>query len=350
VPALQNKYGKEQKEKGTLFHVPLVPFAERQIISMKYESMKVALLSTQKSKPKPDTNTVLHRMPELMFLLWVTLMLGCAPSTKPSLDIPTTPPQRIISTLPSITEVLFDIGLGNRIVGDSSYTKYPSETLTLEKIGGLYDINREKIVSLKPDLIILSVESESLRQSLPVPVLIVDHRTLEGVLDSYLVIGAIFESEILSATIKKQQELKNKLEKFDIKTKGKKPVRTLICIDRSYGTGQIQNLFVAGADSFLSDAVARAGGENVAASIGLLAPTLSAEGVIHLAPDVIIDIQISGRNETQGLSDWQSLGDKVPAVKNHHILTLTDDFASIPGPRTPMLIEKIVRYFESLEL
>jgi len=277
--------------------------------------------------------------------------LGCAPSpplVSPDV-IPEMPPQRIISSLPSITEVLFDIGLGNRIVGDSSFTKYPPETAQIAKIGGLYDINRERIVSLKPDLVILSVENDSLRQSLYAPVLMVDHRTLSGVLDSYLIIGELFGGETLATARKKRHELLNKLNAFKARTEGKEPIRTLISIDRSYGTGRIQHLFVAGADSFLSEAVAMAGGENVAASTGLLAPMLSAEGVIHLAPEVIIDIQISGIDPARSVSDWQSLGNSVPAVRHRRILTLTDDYASIPGPRTPMLVEKIVRYFESLE-
>jgi len=260
-----------------------------------------------------------------------------------------TPPQRIISTLPSITEVLFDLELGDRIVGVSSFTEYPPEAATIDKIGGLYDINREKIISLKPDLIILSTENAAFRQSLSTPVLIVDHRTLKGVLESYLVIGKAFGSGTWSTAQRKRQELIDKLDDFERRTKGKKPIRTLICIDRSRGTGRIQNLFVAGADSFLHDVVTKAGGENAAASLGLLAPQLSAEGVIRLAPDVIIDIQISGRDHSQSESDWQSFSNSVPAVRNHRILTLTDDFATIPGPRTPMLIETIVRYFESLE-
>jgi iron complex transport system substrate-binding protein len=290
---------------------------------------------------------------------FVVVCLGCIPPAEPPAGWKT-PPQRIISTLPSITEVLFELGLQDRIVGDSSSTKYPPEAATIEKIGGLYDINREKIVSLKPDMIILSTENTALRQSLSVPVLIVDHRTLSGVLDSYCVIGEIFGEDILSLAQKKQQELIHALNEWEAKTmaktNGRKPIRTLISIDRSYGTGKIQNLFVAGADSFLSEAVARAGGENVASSIAsvigslALAPQLSAEGVIHLAPDVIIDIQVGGRDLTLSESDWQSLGNSVPAVKNRRILTLTDDYASIPGPRTPMLIEKIALYFESLEL
>jgi len=281
-------------------------------------------------------------------LLFVIVCVGCVPPAEPPVAWET-PPQRIISTMPSITEVLFDIGLGDRIIGDSATTKYPPETVKIEKIGGLYDINHEKIITLKPDMIILSVENTVLRQSLSAPVLIVDHRTLTGVLDSYLIIGKAFGEDILSTAQRKRQELFDTLNDFETKTKGRKPIRTLISIDRSYGTGKIQNLFVAGADSFLSDVVTRAGGTNVASAIGTLAPQLSAEGVVHLAPDVIIDIQVSGTDLTLSVSDWQSLGSSVPAVKNRRILTLTDDFASIPGPRTPILIEKIAHYFESLE-
>ena len=282
-------------------------------------------------------------------LYFIILSLGaCTPSTAPLVVAPEAPPQRIISTLPSITEVLFDIGLGDRIVGDSFYTKYPPETATIDKIGGLYDISREKIISLKPDLVIVSIENVTLRQSRFAPILTVDHRTLEGVLDSYLIIGEAFGNDILAIAQRKRQELIDSLSNLEARTKRKKPIRTLICIDRSHGTGQIQNLFVAGADSFLSNVVTRAGGENVAASSGLLAPMLSAEGVIRLAPDVIIDIHVNGMDSALGLSDWQRLGDKIPAVKNQHILILTDDFASIPGPRTPILIEKIARYFEEI--
>jgi len=283
---------------------------------------------------------------------FLTVCLGCAPSPPAVLPdvVPDAPPQRIISTLPSITEVLFDIGLGDRIVGDSAFTKYPPEAAGIAKIGGLYDINREKIISLRPDLVILSVENTSLRQSLAVPVLTVDHRTLSGVLDSYLIIGEVFGADILTVARQKRKELMDRLSEFDASREGKKPIRTLIAIDRSYGTGRIQHLFVAGADSFLSEVVERAGGKNVAVATGLLAPMLSAEGIIYLAPDVIIDIQISGIDPERSLSDWQSLGNSVPAVRDRRILVLTDDFASIPGPRTPMLIERIVQYFESLGL
>jgi iron complex transport system substrate-binding protein len=287
----------------------------------------------------------MHRL-SILFLI---VLLGCAPQTEP-LIAPETPSPRVVSILPSITEVLFDIGVGHHVIGDSFYTQYPPETADIKKIGGLFDINREVIITLKPDLVILSEENVSLRQSLPLPILIVNHQTLSGVLDSYLTIGEAFGAEVLCVAQQKRQELIDKLNTFEPRKQGKQPIRTLICIDRSSGTGRIQGMYVAGADSFLSEVVTRAGGKNVAASIGLMAPQLSAEGVMDLAPDVIIEIQVSGQVSGRELSDWLSLGESVPAVKNRRILVLDDDFASIPGPRTPMLIEKIVRYFESQEI
>jgi len=277
------------------------------------------------------------------------LFLGCVPSSSVAPDVvPDTPPQRIVSTLPSITEVLFDIGLGERVVGDSKFTKYPPETAKIAKIGGgLYDINREKIITLKPDLIILSVESASLRQSLSAPVLIVNHQSLSGVLDSYLIIGEVFGADVLAVARKRRQEILDNLNAFESTTEDKEPIRTLIALDRTRGMGRIQSLWVAGSDSFLTEAVAKAGGVNVATSI---TREYGAEGIIHLAPDVIIDIGFGGIDPEQSLADWQSLGNSIPAVRHGRILVLTDDFASVPGARTPMLIETIAEYFESLEL
>ena len=285
----------------------------------------------------------------ILFALILAMFSGCPPPTAPP-RMPETPPQRIIATLPSITEVLFDIGLGDRIVAVSSYTEYPPETAMIEKIGGHFDINRERIISLRPDLIILPADSLLLHRSLSVPVLTVNHDNMVGVLDSYLTIGELFGEDVLTTAKQKRQELLDRLNDFETRAQGRTPWRTLIAVDRSHGTGRIQHLFVSGADTFLTEVVARAGGENVAAaSIRLPAAQLSAEGVIHLAPEVIIDLQIGGRDLSRSAADWQSLGNSVPAVRNNRILTLSDDFATIPGPRTPMLIEKIVQYFESIE-
>ncbi|MDR1269357.1 MAG: ABC transporter substrate-binding protein, partial [Planctomycetaceae bacterium] len=101
-------------------------------------------------------------------------------------------PQRLISTAPSITEILFDIGIGERIVGDSRFTTYPPETKEIEKIGGLYDGNWERIVELKPDLVLIQAKNEDFRlqcEKLGIESLSVEHGSMEGVLASYDLIG-----------------------------------------------------------------------------------------------------------------------------------------------------------------
>jgi iron complex transport system substrate-binding protein len=180
-------------------------------------------------------------------------------------------------------------------------------------------------------------------RNLKVEMLIVDHRSLQGLLDSYEVVGERFGIEILKFAKLKRKKLQDDLDVFAEKAKGHKPVRTLVCIDRSRGTGKIQNLFVAGAGSFLNDVLKLAGGENVAEPIGMLAPSISAEGIIDLAPDVILDLQIGDMNIKQSEAEWRTLGNQVPAVKNNRIYLITDDFATIPGPRIPILIEKFAR-------
>ncbi|MDR0705527.1 MAG: ABC transporter substrate-binding protein, partial [Planctomycetaceae bacterium] len=124
---------------------------------------------------------------------------GCSPTSKTmepktSQPVPQTTkqktsrnesPQRLISTTPSLTELLFDIGIGDRIVGDSRFTTYPPETEKIEKIGGLYDGHWERIVELKPDLALILDKNENflLRcQELGIESLAVDHASMEGVL------------------------------------------------------------------------------------------------------------------------------------------------------------------------
>jgi ABC-type Fe3+-hydroxamate transport system substrate-binding protein len=126
-------------------------------------------------------------------------------------------PQRLISTSPSLTEILFDIGLENRIVGDSKFTKYPPEADKIEKVGGLYEGNLEKIVELKPDLVLVLDKNESLRlqcQELGIELLVVNHGSMEGVLESYNLIGERFGAEIMQKALVKKLNWKTSCMSF----------------------------------------------------------------------------------------------------------------------------------------
>ncbi len=299
-----------------------------------------------------------HSLP-ILFALALCFWTGCSVSP-PEKSIPATSPQRIVSTVPSITEILFDIGAGDRIVGDSAFTRFPTETENIPKIGGLYDTNIETVVSLKPDLVILLDENSPLSRQLKpfdMETLVVDHRSLEGVLESYEIIGRRLGPEILANAQNKKRLLVERIDAASQKDLSTKPVPVLLCVDRIRGTGRIQGLYAAGTNPFYEEVIKFAGGKNVATSTGLAFPTLSAEGIAELAPEVIVELFTGeGRNTVSDMdesaqremlesarSDWKSLGIDIPAVKNDRVYLIADDYVTIPGPRTPLLIEKLAQ-------
>ncbi|MDR2641237.1 MAG: helical backbone metal receptor [Planctomycetaceae bacterium] len=263
--------------------------------------------------------------------------------------------ERIISVTPAITELLFDIGLGGKIVGDSQFTTYPPEAAKIEKIGGLYDRNNEKIISLKPDLVIFPIEDVQFGQKLKqfnIKGLSVDHRSISGLLESYELVGKLLGGAYLDKAIAKRRALEEFLRECKLQVEGIKRLKVLTVIDRQRGTGKIDNIFIAGAELFFSEVLSLAGGENVASGLGVAYPNISTEAIIDFNPDVIIDIQIHNEKDketTDNLlrSDWDVLKDVVPTVKRGNVFIISDSYASIPGPRTPLLIKRIREILDS---
>ena len=275
----------------------------------------------------------------------VCLAIGCAP---PPTTQRSESPMRLVSTVPNITEILFDIGLGDRIVGDSKFTKYPPEAEKIKKIGDLYDVNWEEIARMEVDLALILIENEELRercQKLGIETLSVDHQSMEGVLASYDLIGERFGLDVMRTTQERKAALESKLEDIRSRAAAFPPVRVLICIDRTRGSGRLQNMYVAGTNPYFQNAIRWAGGINVAETTGLPVPVVSNEGVIAMNPDVIVDLMIgesSGLSEDDLTGDWKTLGNEVNAVKTGRIHVLTEDYVTIPGPRTPLFVEKLL--------
>ena len=302
------------------------------------------------------------RVPAQLMVLLV-FFIGCAEMPEPAA---VESPQRLVSTVPSITEVLFDIGLGDRIVGDSKFTIYPPETQNIEKIGGLYDIEWERIIALRPDLAVATVENESARQrlrELGIDTLVVDHRSLEGVLSSYDLIGERFGGEIQEKARQRKAVLKAKLDELEERTANLPKVRVMMCLDRTRGSGRIQNLYIAGTNPFLQEVIRLAGAVNVGEESGLPYPNVSAEGILAMNPEVIVDL-LTGEGTVasaflteeqkqtkifDSMNDWKTLGHSIDAVKSDRIFLLMDDFTTIPGPRTPLFVEQLIDVFHRVK-
>ena len=263
---------------------------------------------------------------------------------------------RIVSTAPSITETLFAVGLGDCVAAVSDYCKYPESVSELPKIGSLYDYNVEAIAELAPDFVVVLKENEVLPPklaSLGIETFSVDHASLEGVLES-------FESLTNRAKEKRpdapergaalRREMETRIEKVRSNASKYPKTKSLVAIYRQVGRGVVGEAHIAGRNPYFNSVLEIAGGENVAENLTGVAPIVSAEGIVELNPEVVLDLSTDGvnyegeelrRKTEEHVRDWQSLGDAVDAVRNKRVYPIFDDFATVPGPRSVLFLEKL---------
>jgi iron complex transport system substrate-binding protein len=249
------------------------------------------------------------------------------------------PPQRIVSLAPNITEILFALGLKERIVGVTRYCDYPPQALEKEKIGGMVDLNLEKIHALNPDLVIgfrgnpLSVLKRLRELDLPLFVLEMGSG-LESVFEIIKKIGAVTQQEkeaenLIESMQKKYSHMQDSLQKVQYQPK---------VFFSLHGMG----LWTCGKGSFLDDLARKAKGINIAGNIQRKWLHYNREELIHENPDVII-ILAQSKEEFQQALHWMK-GEKpfreIRAVSEDRIHFLDANIATRPGPR---LVDALVQ-------
>ncbi|MBN1600949.1 MAG: ABC transporter substrate-binding protein [Chitinispirillaceae bacterium] len=270
------------------------------------------------------------------YILLAFLIVSCSSQKQSSSD---KIPMRIVSLAPSITETLFALGIGNRVIGVTSYCSYPEEVKKIEKTGGYTDANIEKIVSLHPDIVIITREHSHQKESLEkfgVRTLTVDHSDVSKLCSSFVIIGKFCGVSDASDSL---ITIFNTMITTEDTTGTLKP-RVLLCIGRdSPGSGTIKSIFSVGRSTIYDQIIRAAGGVNAFSDSFPMYPSLSYEGVIALQPDIIIDAAatMSDFDCQELVGDWSSL-DRVNAVKLHHVFCVQKEYATIPGPRIPLLV------------
>lgn len=263
-------------------------------------------------------------------------------------------PQRIVSTAPSITETLFALGAGNRVVGVSRFSNYPPEVQKLPRVGGYVSPDIEAIARLTPDLVILqrsSNEAPDRLRALQIPFIEVPHRTLEDIFTEIQLIGKAAGVPDRSAALIAQ--IKGSLGAIQSKAKTMTSPRVLVIVDRQQGT--LNNLIAVGPNNYVNQILEIAGGTNVLAQSGLPQyPRISLETVLRENPDVIIDL--SGTQETEAarkasraetLGLWDQYRD-LAAVKNGYVYAGTADSLVVPGPRTPLAAQRLFNFVHGI--
>lgn len=275
------------------------------------------------------------------------LNLGEGKEAQPALEQPQEY-QRIISLAPSITETLFALGLEAQIVGVTRYCDYPQKALAKPKVGGYLDPNMEAMVALRPDLVITFPGHQTLTprlEQLGVATLQVQHQKLTDILDSIRIIGTATDKEAEAKAL--LADLRSRMEEIKAKIAGLSRPRVLVVMGRPIGS-PLKKIFVAGTGDPYDEMIRIAGGTNAYQGDFIRVPPLSAEGIIHLNPEVIIElvsnqeVQKKGWSDTTLLQDWAGLP-MVSAVKTGRIHLFADDFDTVPGPRFILTLEKMAQ-------
>ncbi len=256
-------------------------------------------------------------------------------------------PQRIVSLAPSLTETLFALGLGDRVVGVTRYCAYPSEVLELPRVGGHLDPNFEAIVSLEPDLVVAipsSHESRLRLESLGLRVLEVDQHDVESVLES---VSAVAEACGVPKRGKALRvELESRLAKVVAAVAAAPRPRAVVVVGHQVGEGAVRSVWAAGRDTFYDGVLQIAGGVN-AVNGGLARyPELSREGLSALDPDVVLDVIAGVEDRNLDLDavrrGWMRLTE-LRAVRENRVNVLEGDQMVVPGPRLPEMVEAMAQ-------
>jgi len=242
-------------------------------------------------------------------------------------------PQRIVSLIPAVTEMLFAIGAGDQVVGVSSFDTYPAEVETKPKVGGLFDPNFERILTLRPDMVITYGSQDELTTRLKaanLPWFAYRHGGLADVTSTIRTLGVqTGHAERASALA---QQIERELAAVKARAAGRARPGTLIVIGRE--DGSLRGLFVSGGVGFLHDLVELAGGRNVMADVKREGLQLSSEQLLVRAPEVIIELRgltWPADRRAAELAIWRHA--RIPAATSGRIHILNDPSLVIPGPR-----------------
>jgi iron complex transport system substrate-binding protein len=245
--------------------------------------------------------------------------------------------RRIVSLSPSLTEVLFALGLGDRVVGVTRYCDYPAEALKKAKVGGYLDPNYEAMVALRPDLVAMLAEHEEPRAFMKqrgIDILVCNHRTLGGIRQSIEKIGKACGRSAAAADILKG--IDRTVGRIQNKTEGLDRPRVLISAGRNPEVEGLRDVYIAGKGSFFDEMIELAGGTNAFADPRIKYPKVSAEGILAMDPEIIVDIvpDAEGDPDFQArLRDQWNAVSRVKAVRTGRVHILTGEYAVIPGPR-----------------
>ena len=253
-------------------------------------------------------------------------------------------PRRIVSAAPAITETLFALGLGDRVVAVTDYCRYPAEAVAKPKIGGYTQPNIEAIAALRPDLVIIErnpIQLGPKLQAMKLKVLEIPAQTIADIPRMITAIAAGTGAEAAGAKL--AQNINRELDEIRRKTNSRPRRRVLFVVGRS--ANSLEGMMAVGGSSYLNDLITIAGGVNIFEKAVAAYPRISLEQVIGSNPDVILDMgdmaqtaKVTEDHKRRAVALW-----KRHPVLNARVFAIASDVYVVPGPRIAQAAREFAR-------
>jgi iron complex transport system substrate-binding protein len=248
-------------------------------------------------------------------------------------------PHRIVSLAPSLTEILYFLGLGDRVVGVTRFSTYPPDAAAKPKVGSYVDLNTEQILSLSPDLVIGTADGNQrsvvdLLDRADIPVFVVNPRDIRQVIESVARIGEVCGIPDRARTL--AAELSARVDGIADKVNA---------LDRPLVFLQVnaKPIMTVNGNTFSSDLIRLAGGRNMAADEPIVYPRISREAVIQARPEVIVVSSMErGVRFEETRRQWLGLK-MIPAASNGRVHLVDSDLIDRPSPRVVDGLEILAR-------
>jgi cobalamin transport system substrate-binding protein len=249
------------------------------------------------------------------------------------------PPKKIVSLAPNVTEILFSLGLDQEIVGVSIHCNFPDKANSKVRVGSYISLDFEKIVSLKPDLIIATGAGNTRDmverlERLGFPIYVIFPKNVDTVMRSVGHLSQLVGREKEGAEI--IQEMKRRRERVVELTLGLPKPRVFLQIGEA-------PIVTVGKNSFADDLIRLAGGDNVAGNEKETYPRFGMEEILKRSPEVILISSMNPRGNYQKVLQEWSRWKTIPAVKNGQIYLIDSDLIDRPSPRIMEGLEEMAR-------
>ena len=255
--------------------------------------------------------------------------------------------RRIVSLVPAVTEMLFAIGAGPQVVGVSNYDHFPPEVESLPRVGALIDPDTERILSLRPDLVVVygsqndvearfkkaGIQTFNYRHDIADAIL--------GTLDTITALGAATGHEAQAREV--VVRITAGLDSVRMRVAGLDRPLTMLVIGRQPGT--LQGIYAAGGSGFMNEMLEIAGGQNVFEDISRESVQPSSETLLRRAPAVILELRAkepAGNYPGGDLAVWNALA-SIPAVRDRRLHAVVGDHVVVAGPRIAQGAEALAR-------